>query len=152
MEPSELLHFLAATLERLEVPYYVTGSMATTTYGEPRFTNDIDVVVDLRLDQVDAFCAAFAAPEFYCSRDAAVQAIQQRFQFKVLHPSSGLKIDVIVTSDSEFDRLRLHRAVRIPEGEQTAIRFSSPEDVIVKKLEFYQLGDRKNTSGTFWMC
>jgi hypothetical protein len=59
MEPSEILRWLAEALERLQIPYLVTGSMATIAYGEPRFTNDIDVVVALRLDQVDAFCASF---------------------------------------------------------------------------------------------
>ena len=47
MEPSEILRWLAKALERLQIPYLVTGSMATIAYGEPRFTNDIDVVVDL---------------------------------------------------------------------------------------------------------
>ena len=42
MEQSELLRFVASTLEKLGVPYFVTGSMATVFYGEPRFTNDID--------------------------------------------------------------------------------------------------------------
>jgi hypothetical protein len=57
MEPSELLRRFAEVLECLHIPYLVTGSMATIAYGEPRFTNDIDVVVALPLDQVDAFCA-----------------------------------------------------------------------------------------------
>ncbi len=47
MEPSEILRWLAEALERLQIPYLVTGSMATIAYGEPRFTNDIDVVVAL---------------------------------------------------------------------------------------------------------
>ena len=48
MEPSELLRRFVAVLDRLGIRYLVAGSMATTIYGEPRFTNDIDVVVDLR--------------------------------------------------------------------------------------------------------
>lgn len=47
MEQSELLRFLVAVLERLKLPYFITGSTVTIFYGEPRFTNDIDVVVDL---------------------------------------------------------------------------------------------------------
>lgn len=47
MEQSDLLRHLASTLERLEIPCFVTGSTASIAYGEPRFTNDIDVVVDL---------------------------------------------------------------------------------------------------------
>ena len=47
MEQSELLQFLVTALERLGLRYFVTGSTVTIFYGEPRFTNDIDVVVDL---------------------------------------------------------------------------------------------------------
>jgi len=43
MEQSELLRFVVSVLERLDLPYFVTGSMATIFYGEPRFTNDIDM-------------------------------------------------------------------------------------------------------------
>lgn len=59
MEPSELLRHVVERLERLGIPYLVTGSTATIAFGEPRFTNDIDVVVDVRLDQLEAFCARF---------------------------------------------------------------------------------------------
>jgi len=45
MEPSELLRFVVSLLERLGVRYFVTGSTASIFFGEPRFTNDIDVVV-----------------------------------------------------------------------------------------------------------
>ena len=46
MEPSELLRFVVSVLERLDLRYFVTGSTVTIFYGEPRFTNDIDIVVD----------------------------------------------------------------------------------------------------------
>jgi hypothetical protein len=140
MEPSDLLKYLAETLERLQVPYLITGSMATIAYGEPRFTNDIDVVVVLTSAQVPALCTAFPEPEFYCSPEAVAQAVRQRFQFNILHPESGLKVDVIVASDSEFDRSRLGRGVRLPVGEASTATFASPEDVIVKKLHYYQEG------------
>jgi len=140
MEPSELLRKIATDLERLGISYFVTGSIATIAYGEPRLTNDIDVVIELRLDQVEALCAAFPAPEFYCSKEAAIQASRQRFQFNILHPASGLKIDLIVADTSEFNRARFQRRLRMPGGTDFDIWLSSPEDIILKKMEFYQLG------------
>jgi hypothetical protein len=137
MDESNLLRHLAATLEQLAIPYLVTGSMATIAYGEPRFTNDIDVVVALQPAQVDAFCAAFPEPEFYCPRDFVADAVRRRFQFNVLQPETGLKIDVIVATDSAFDRSRLNRAVRVQTQPGIAAWFASPEDVILKKLEYY---------------
>lgn len=140
MDSSDLLRRLAEALERLQVPYLVTGSMATIAYGEPRFTNDIDVVVALTADKVDAFCAAFPAPEFYCPRDLVADSVRDRFPFNIIHPESGLKIDVILATDSPFDRSRLGRAVRMTPGPGYQTWFASPEDVILKKLEFYREG------------
>lgn len=140
MEPSELLRYLVRTLEELGSPYLVTGSTATIVYGEPRFTNDIDVVVDLRLDQVPALCAAFPSPEFYLSRNAAETAVRRRQQFNIIHPSSGLKIDFIVAADSPFDRCRLQRRRRLIAGPDFEVCFGSPEDVIIKKMEYYREG------------
>ena len=75
MEPFDLLNVLARTMENLQLPYLVTGSMATIAYGEPRFTNDIDVVVDLSGDRVESFCAAFPEEDYYLSREAARDAV-----------------------------------------------------------------------------
>ena len=47
MEPSDLLVYLAGEFDRLGIDYFVTGSMATIYFGEPRLTNDVDVVVRL---------------------------------------------------------------------------------------------------------
>jgi hypothetical protein len=44
MGPFELLQKVAEAFERLDIPYLVTGSVAAMAYGEPRLTNDIDIV------------------------------------------------------------------------------------------------------------
>ena len=140
MEPSDLLQRFVDVLERLTIPYRVTGSMASIAYGEPRLTNDIDIVVQLRPGQVDALCVAFPGPDFYCSLEAARQAVQQRFQFNVLHPASGLKVDIIVASDSAFDQSRFARGQRLLINADHQAWFAAPEDVILKKLVYFQEG------------
>ena len=139
MEPPELLRLMAEVLERLQVRYLVAGSMASIAYGEPRFTNDIDIVVELRREHIDPFCEAFGEPDFYCARSAVVHAVATRFQFNVVHTESGIKVDLIVATDSEFDRQRFLRAVRITDPSFTAW-FASPEDIILKKLQYYREG------------
>jgi hypothetical protein len=140
MEQAELLKYLAKSLDELHIPYLLTGSMATIAYGEPRFTNDIDVVVAMTAGHVQAFCAAFHAPDFYCPREVVEEAVRQKFQFNILHPESGLKVDVIMASDSAFDRSRLGRGVRLPAGADFEATFAAPEDVIVKKLQYFREG------------
>lgn len=140
MEQSDLRAHLVNTLERLGLEYFITGSIAATYYGEPRFTNDIDVVVRLSEEAVLQFCSQFPSPEFYVSEDAAKQAVRSRAQFNVIHPDSGLKIDVIIASESAFDRSRMSRKRRVVTDESHEAFFAAPEDVILKKMQYYQEG------------
>jgi len=140
MEQSDLLRHLTSTLERLEIPYFVTGSTASIAYGEPRFTNDIDVVVDLVASRVRDLCGYFSAPDYYVNEPTAFEAVARRGQFNIIHPASGLKIDVILAKGTPLDRSRFARCRRIPIGPDAEASFASPEDVILKKLEFYREG------------
>jgi hypothetical protein len=114
--------------------YLVTGSTATIAYGEPRFTNDIDIVIDLPPGKVAAFCEGFSGGDFYISEQAVAQAVQQQFQFNVIHPASGLKIDFIILSESHYDQSRRARRRHLPVFPDGAAWFASPEDVVLKKL------------------
>lgn len=140
MEPEDLLRHVRDVCDRLGVTYLVTGSVATIAYGEPRFTNDVDIAIDLPLEKVADFCESFPSDDYYVSRQAAEQAVQQKFQFNVIHPASGLKIDFIVLSDSAFDQSRRARRRELPVLPDAAAWFASPEDVILKKMVYYQEG------------
>ena len=50
MLPHNLLEVFIAPLEQAEIPYFVTGSVASIFYGEPRLTHDVDIVVYLNKD------------------------------------------------------------------------------------------------------
>jgi hypothetical protein len=137
MEQDELLRRTVETLERLNLTYLITGSMATILYGEPRFTNDIDIVVQLSPNRVGDFVQAFPSDEFYLDDERIRQAVESKGQFNVIHPASGLKIDVIIPEMNEFDRSRFARARRVRPANDYEATFASAEDVIVKKLQFY---------------
>lgn len=140
MEQSELLLHLVQTLERLGIAYQITGSTATILHGEPRFTNDIDVVVDLRPNQIEVFAAAFPDAEYYLSVDAIRNAVRLRRQFNIVHPSSGLKIDVILLPATDWARAQWQRGVRLSVAEGIEATFISAEDVILRKMEYYREG------------
>lgn len=140
MQQDELLRRVVETLERLGVKYLVSGSIATIFYGEPRFTNDIDIVVQLPMKQVGDFLRAFPEDEYYSDIEQARVAVREKRQFNMIHPASGLKIDIIVPAMDDFDRSRFARAKRVHPGENFEADFASPEDVIVKKMQFYAEG------------
>ncbi len=108
MQAAHLLRHLVTVLEELDLAYALAGSIASMAYGEPRATLDIDIDVAVRLTQTDAerLKTRFPSEEFYLDVEAAERAILERSQFNILHPSSGLKIDVFVEGD-EVERVQI---------------------------------------------
>lgn len=140
MKENELAIKVVSTFESLEIPYFITGSVASIALGEPRYTNDIDIVADIPLSKVPSIIAAFPEPDFYVSGSAVREAVAKRFQFNIIHIKSGLKVDVMIPADDAFDRLRMSRRIPLNIDQETVGWFSSAEDVILKKLVFFQLG------------
>jgi hypothetical protein len=131
---------VAETLEELEIPYMIGGSQAAVYYGEPRLTRDVDIVAALESAHLAAMLDRFPAPEFYVSEEAASEALESRGQFNIIHPASGLKIDIFVNRDTPYDRLRLERRRRLPLVPGRAAWFARAEDVILYKLIYYREG------------
>lgn len=140
MEQDELLRSGVEVLERLGLSYLVTGSIATVLYGEPRFTNDIDIVVALSAERIEEFCRSFPQPEFYLSPESVRRAVDRKSQFNIIHPASGLKLDIMVPAESSFNRSRFGRARRIRLMPDLEVSFAAPEDVIIKKMEYHREG------------
>jgi hypothetical protein len=136
---SDLFAYLVDVLEQLNVPYGIAGAHATIVFGEARQTLDIDVVVHLTRQTLKSFCDAFPYPDFYIADQGAAQAVARGGMFNIIHPESGLKIDVIVPS-SAFDRQQLTRTIRAMAFEGKDASFISPEDAIIKKMEYYKEG------------
>ncbi len=140
LQPSELMQIAADFFESEGIHYRVVGSMASMAYGEPRFTNDVDIVAELTMDKVPALCKAFAAPDYYVSEQAVRDAVKRRFQFNIIHPASGLKVDVIVPAITEFTQSEKTRIKRITSEGEYSVWFASPEDVLLNKLVYFKLG------------
>jgi len=139
MKIFDLLKKVSECFNHLNIPYLVTGSVASIAYGESRFTNDIDIVADIKEEHILGILACFPEDEYYISEDSIRNAIFHRFQFNIIHPSSGLKVDVIIKQKSEFDKERFMRGNSFT-MDNVGVTFASPEDVIIKKMEFYKSG------------
>ena len=140
MGPFELLQKIVEVFEQLQIPYLVTGSVAAMAYGEPRLTNDIDIVAAIDERHIGGLLTAFPADEFYISEDMVREAIHHHGQFNIIHPASGLKVDVIIKKNTLFDISRFRRMQRIYPAESYQANFAAPEDVIIKKMEYYREG------------
>lgn len=140
MEQPDVLRYAIEALQARGVAYMLVGSMASGMYGEPRSTLDIDIVIDLRPEDVDWLCSSFPTPDFYMSRESVVAAIQRRKQFNVIHPASGNKIDFMLSKFTEWGRLQLNRR-RAEEIFPGLVGYAAaPEDIILSKMVYFQEG------------
>jgi hypothetical protein len=141
LEP-DLIELFAVPLERLQLRYVITGSVAAMLYGEPRVTNDIDFVIFLRLADISRLPEAYPPPEFYLPPQNVIAGEvtrEEKGQFNVIHPGSGLKADFYTVRRDELDSWAFRNA-RQYTFEKTVIRLAPPEYVILRKLEFYREG------------
>lgn len=139
MEQEKLLVRLASILEKLKIPYFITGGMAVVVWGRPRFTADIDLVIQLAAQKLEPLAAALykIAKDIYFDKQMMREALIRCGEFNVIDPASGLKIDFWILKNELFDKIRLKRRVAKKIGKQV-IYFTSPEDLILSKLLWYK--------------
>lgn len=127
-------------LEESGVPYMVTGSFASSLYGESRASKDIDIVIAPTRDQLLALVREFSPDSYYASNEDALNAFDHSGMFNVIDHASGWKIDFIVRkrrpfSETEFARRREQDFGGIHMFVATA------EDTVIAKLEWAKLGE-----------
>lgn len=129
----------AGIFERLGVRYLAAGSLASSLHGEPRSTNDVDLVVDLGGKHVMPLLAALG-DRYYVSPDAVWEAVRAGGTFNLIHLGSAVKVDLFVAGDDPFDAERLvHRIrARVGPGESDMLYVDTAEHTILRKLEWYR--------------
>ena len=131
----------ADVLDQFNISYAIGGSIASSVYGQVRFTQDADMAVTPFADKISEFCQALE-DRFYISIEAVQQAHQSHTSFNVIHLKTAFKIDVFVSSGSAFQRQLLLRRKKMVLDTSLNKDFYlvSPEDVILLKLQWYQQG------------
>lgn len=122
----------------------IGGSFASSAWGQPRQTHDLDITVHVRSEHVDAIVAAFQ-DDYMVSRteiDAALAEGRWPANFQLLHFEATFKIDVFLSENLAYDQLVAERAIpaEIIPGVQGW--YVSAEDIVLMKLRWYELGNR----------
>jgi len=150
-DPLRVALLVADLLDRLGVSYVLAGSFASSVHGEPRSTDDVDVVADLRSGHAAGLVSALG-PEWYVSADTVRAAIArgEGGSFNAVHLASGVKVDVFVVGADPFDahRVASGSAVRVVEDPDRVLRVDTAEHTVLRKLEWYRRGGE--TSDRQW--
>jgi hypothetical protein len=128
-------------LDACGIPYTIGGSLASSFSGEPRFTQDIDILVSVHEPQVDALVAALGTA-FYADVDAIRRAVRGRSSVNLIHIPTNIKIDLFVAGKSPLDTSQLRRRQRrqVAANPDAFAYFHSHEDILLQKLLWYRAG------------
>ncbi len=129
-------------LEQLAIPYHIGGSVASSLYGEFRPTQDVDIVADIQFVHAHLFVKQLES-DYYVVEDAVRDAIRRRSSFNLISNETFMKVDVFIPKFGAFDQDAIHGLRRQPlvRGGREFV-LASPENVVVNKLEWYEMGGR----------
>lgn len=132
---------LVDAFDALGIAYYIGGSVASIAHGVPRTTLDVDVIADIRPSQVRQLVSCLQG-SYYVQAVDIQEAIAQRSSFNLVHLASMIKVDVFLAPDRPFDRSKAQRAQTRPitTSDPRPFRLTSPEDIVLQKLEWYAMG------------
>jgi hypothetical protein len=137
-EPLAITFEILDHLTTLKVNYLVGGSIASSFFGEPRFTQDTDLEVCINTAQLTALLD-LVKNHFDVNQEAAFEALRRRSSFHLIHFQSQFKIDIFCSRDRPYDRQRMSRRQLLPEMPAN-FWVSSAEDMVITKLDWYRQG------------
>lgn len=129
----DLLLFVASALNTHRVPYLLSGSFASSYYGYPRATHDIDFVVEVRKDRLELLGKAIEG----LGKGFAITAKELLYvtapqMVNSYHANTGIKIDFWITDAEDFSIKYARRRFMIID--RIRIPLIAPEDLILTKL------------------
>jgi hypothetical protein len=116
----------------------LTGSVVSSSQGDPRSTHDIDFIVNLSVGAVRLLVEAFPPPRYYFDEVALRQAVEHRDMANLVEVDTGLRVDLWILKDAPFDQTRFARRVKWDLGAIHAF-VSRPEDTILQKLRWAEM-------------
>lgn len=83
-------------LQRLGVRFHLTGGVSSVLYGDPRMTQDIDIVVENETlaDQLEPFFSMLGESDFLFDASSVRNALEKRELFQLFDNVEALKLDI----------------------------------------------------------
>jgi len=121
--------------EKLGIAYHIGGSLASSAFGIARSTLDVDIIAEIKPEQVSDIYENLRE-EFYVDSEMILNAIQKQSSFNLIHLETLFKIDIFPLKKNPFDQQAFSRRLQkaISEDGSQQIFFTTPEDIILFKL------------------
>lgn len=140
---TEALIEFCRRIESADVPYVIGGSIASSIWGNPRATNDVDVEVWLSLGDGAKLIEAFR--DRYLISESEIRDAQQYRGpfpvFQILDQEEILKFDCFIMQSGTLDR-ELFDASELIDVRGFNVRIASAEHIVLQKLRWFESGNR----------
>lgn len=120
-------------LEAIDARYAVWGGIAVMAFGEPRFTHDMDILLNGESLLIPHFIKRLQESHFYVDPLSVENAAFQGGFFNVIHQAYQIKVDLYVPNDPRLKQMIVER-VKLPFDEMREAHYVSAESLIVAKL------------------
>ncbi len=132
----EFLQRIIEFLNRNNISYMLSGSVAMSIYVLPRATRDFDFIIHLQHKDIYAL-AAYFSEGYYCDIDSIKDAVRNNSIFNIIDHASGFKADFIILKDEPYRQTEFSRRVK---GDffNLPIYIVTAEDLLISKLVWIQ--------------
>ena len=139
----ETLLKIVKILQRLKIPFHLTGGVTSVAYGEPRLTQDIDMVLQNESTQrhLDKLLSALEQSDFIFDSLAVETAVKNKKMFQLFDSVESLKLDMY---PREMIPGELGRSVFMEIFEQVSVPIVSRVDAAASKLVWVSKGSHKS--------
>jgi hypothetical protein len=145
--PISVLSLVTTALDKLGIRYVLVGSFASSIHGLYRATADIDIVAEIKGEQVHPLYEALREA-FYVDEFAMRNAVAQKRSFNAIHFDSVFKVDIFIAQQDDFAVAQFdHRQLRkLSPDRDESVYVASAEDTILAKLRWYRAGNESSTN------
>ena len=140
----DFLKMILSVLEKAGIDYMIGGALAVWPWGEPRATQDIDIVIQLKIGQVEELSKELEIMNIYLPMDIILENLLETradLPLNAIHGSSGYKAEMFLMREGdELRQSAFQRRIKVDFGPQVGeIYVHSPEDLILYKLLYYAI-------------
>jgi len=134
---------VVAIFQKHDIPFHLTGGVTSTAYGEPRMTQDIDIVIGNEAVSkcLDAFLESLDRSDFMRNAKAIRESVKSKTMFQLLDSVESLKLDVYPRELIEGELSRSEE-VEVFKGELLPV--VARTDAAVSKLIWINKGSHKS--------
>ena len=132
LEP--LLRKFVKAMGTLNIPYVIVGGFAIAGWGRPRATRDVDVIIQLRVNDIPEFVSTLRKAGFSIKPDDVRDALYHKEHFSIFNTETVFHVDAKgVCGKSEARTLKSRVFMKFLDYE---FPISGLEDTIANKLRF----------------